>query len=62
MTERVIKSPVFLFSAAIWSHLAHYCPGLKSFSKDLFFMFFSFILVAICILVSLLENRQIHYN
>ena len=28
-TERVIKLPAFLFSAAIWSHLAHSWPSLS---------------------------------
>ena len=28
-TDRVIKSPVFLLSAAIWSHLAHSWPSLN---------------------------------
>ena len=32
------------------------------FLKDLFFMLISFLLVTICILVSLLRNRSIHYN
>ena len=33
-----------------------------AFLKDLFFVFVSFVLVAICISVSLLENRLIHYD
>ena len=32
-TERVIKSTVFLFSAAIWSHLEHPWPGLNYMCK-----------------------------
>ena len=32
-TERVTRSPVFLFSAAIWSHLAHSWPGLNYMCK-----------------------------
>ena len=31
--DRVIKSPAFLFSAAIWSHLAHSWPGLNYMCK-----------------------------
>ena len=31
-TEKVIKSPAFLFRAAIWSHLAHW-PGLNYLCK-----------------------------
>ena len=31
-TERVIKSPAFLF-AVIWSYLAHSWPGLKHMCK-----------------------------
>ena len=33
-TERVIKSPVFLFSAAIWSHLADSWLGLNFMCKE----------------------------
>ena len=32
-TERVTKLPVFLFSAAIWSHLAHSWPDLNYMCK-----------------------------
>ena len=32
-TERMTKSIMFLFSAAIWSHLAHYWPGLTYMCK-----------------------------
>ena len=28
-SEKEIKSPVFLFNAAIWSHLAYSWPGLN---------------------------------
>ena len=28
-TDRVIKPPAFLFSAANWSHLGHSWPGLN---------------------------------
>ena len=31
--KRVIKSPVFLFSAAIWSYLAHSWSGLNCMCK-----------------------------
>ena len=31
--QRLIKSPAFLFSAAIWTHLAHYRPGLNYICK-----------------------------
>ena len=31
--ERVIKSPEFLFSAALWSHLAHSWRGLSYMFK-----------------------------
>ena len=31
--ERVIKSPAFLFSAAIWSNLAHFWSGLNYMCK-----------------------------
>ena len=31
--ERVIKSPAFLFRAAIWLHLAHSWPGLNCMCK-----------------------------
>ena len=27
--QKVIKSPVFLFSFAVWSHLAYSWPGLN---------------------------------
>ena len=72
--QRVIKSPAFFFSAAIWSHLTCSWPGLNytrkakyktlmdkytkitfplqqhlAFLKDLFFVFVSFVLLAICI-------------
>ena len=32
-TDRVIKSPAFLVSAAVWSHLAHSWPGLNNMCK-----------------------------
>ena len=32
-TVTVIKSPAFLFSAAIWSHLAHFWSGLNYMCK-----------------------------
>ena len=32
-TERMIKSPWFLFISAIWSYLAHYWPGLNYMCK-----------------------------
>ena len=32
-TERVIKSPDFLFSASLWPHLAHSWPGLNYMCK-----------------------------
>ena len=32
-TERVIRSPEFLFSAALWPHLAHSRPGLGYMCK-----------------------------
>ena len=28
-TDRVTKSPAFLFSTTIWSHLAHSWPGVN---------------------------------
>ena len=31
--ERAIKLPAFLFSAAIWLHLAHSWPGLNYMCK-----------------------------
>ena len=43
-----------IITFALQRHLA--------FLKDLFFVFISFVLVTICILVSLLGNRSIHYN
>ena len=33
-----------------------------AFLKDVFFVFISFALATICILVSLIGNRSIHYN
>ena len=32
-TERVMKSPTFLFSTAIWSYLAHSLSGLNYMCK-----------------------------
>ena len=31
--QKMIKSPAFLFSAAIWSHLPRSWPGLNYMSK-----------------------------
>ena len=31
--KSIVKSPAFLFSVAIWSHLAHSCPGLNYMCK-----------------------------
>ena len=31
--QKVIKSPAFLFSAVIWSHLAHSWPSLNYMCK-----------------------------
>ena len=31
--ERLIKSPSFLFSTMIWSHLAHSWPGINYMCK-----------------------------
>ena len=45
--ERVIKSLAFLFSAAIWSHLAHSWPGLNFMCKAKY---------------KTLGNRQIYHN
>ena len=45
--ERVMKSSVFLFSAAIWLHLAHSWLSLNYMCK------------AKC---KTLENKQIHFN
>ena len=45
--ERVIKSPAFLFSVAIWSHLAHSWSGLNYMCK---------------VKYKTLGNRWIHYN
>ena len=33
-TERVIKSPAFLFSAATWSYVAHSWSGLNDTCKS----------------------------
>ena len=45
-------------------HIIHTFPLEQhlAFLKDLFFVFISFALVTTSILVSLLENRSIHYN
>ena len=45
--ERMIKSPAFSFSAAIWSYLAYYWPGLNYTCKAKY---------------ETLENEKIHYN
>ena len=45
--QKMIKSPAFLFSAAIWSHLPRSWPGLNYMSKAKY---------------ETLGNGSIHYN